>query len=39
MWDVPGYLLETDDDEDDDEEHEVGEELTNIEDSLLDSGQ
>jgi hypothetical protein len=38
--DVPGYLLETDDDDDDDdEEDEDGEELTNIEDSLLDSGQ
>ena len=39
LWDVPGYLLETDDDEDDDEEDEGGEELTNTEDSLLDSGQ
>jgi hypothetical protein len=37
VWDVTGYLLETDDDED--EEDEDGEELTNIEDSLLDSGQ
>jgi hypothetical protein len=39
VWDVPGYLLETDDDDDDDEEDETGEELTNTEDSLLDTGQ
>jgi len=41
VWDVPGYLLETDDDDDDDEdeEDEIGEELTNNDECLLELGQ